>query len=106
MDLYHEFCIALRSYAQFLCLFFSVVYFSHRRSAQIKSISTGDLFSNTGGTATWMGQVIGLLVEIDKSLIIIPDASSHVRFSRGKLWVKAIIFHFTNCVPYTLFNKG
>ena len=53
-----------------------------------------------------MGQVIGLLVEIDKSLIIIPDASSHVRFSRGKLWVKAIIFHFTNCVPYTLFNKG
>ena len=53
-----------------------------------------------------MGQVIGLLVEIDKSLIIIPDASSHVRFSCGKLWVKAIIFHFTNCVPSTHLTKA
>ena len=52
------------------------------------------------------GSSIGLLAEIDESLIIIPGASSHVRFSRSKIWVKAIIFHFTNCVPSTLFNKG
>ena len=50
------------------------------------------------------GSNLGLVAEIDE--FYIPDAFGNVRFSRSKIWVKAIIFHFTNCVPYTLFNKG